>query len=431
MRSPDAAATVTAIRSGVKKLTLAFVGVAMMAGMAAQMMPQRTPAPIQETQTVEPAPQVVTLPPAPAAYVSPVAGVAEHSRALTAGEAALAKKIFGRDLDVTPIRLHFYSGTQAALAGSHDAANIEVYGMANASADYSTGDARSFGLFVNELTRLWQNGEGDGLRAAKTAGADYKLVQEWDFLNYGPAQQRAMVEDYALRFFHPSHTPHWMPHLHKNAQTTETDAILRATVENRFFAAKESHIALRMSYAREMTPDETALVKTFFGSELRPGVVKLYQYPYAQKDAFATVETGYGANFWGAEQHAPDYTKAPPALLSTFIHEFTHIWQNQTNNKHTPNQTLRQYNYWLDAKSTFTDFSVEQQAAMVGDYTTYFLHPAKTMRYLPESYNKAELPAKAEILKKVVEAQFPGAKALREAYQAQQKAPRLKAPGVA
>lgn len=429
MPSPSAAATDTVIRAGAKKLTLAFVGVAMMAGMAAQMMPQRAPAPVQETKTVEPAPPVVVVPPAPAAYVSPVAGIAEYSRGLTAGEAALAKRLFGKDLDTSSIKLHFYSGKQAEVAGSRDAANIEVYGILNASADYSAGEAPAFGMFVNELTRLWQNGEGDGLRAAKTTGADYKLVKEWDFLNYGPAQQRAMVEDYALRFFHPSHTPHWMPHLHKNAQTTETDAILRATVENRFFAAKESHLALRQSYAREMTPDEKALIKAFFGSEVRPDVVKLYQYPYEQKDAFATVETGYGANFWGAAQHAPDYTKAAPAQLGTFIHEFTHIWQNQTYNKHTPDQTLGQYNYWLDAKSTFADFSVEQQAAMVGDYTTYFLHPSKTMRYLPASYNKAELPAKAEVLKKVVEAQFPGAKALREAMPKQ--APRLKAPGMA
>ncbi|MEZ0262318.1 MAG: hypothetical protein ACAH80_15035 [Alphaproteobacteria bacterium] len=430
MPSPGGAGTATAIKSGVKKLTLAFVGVAMMAGMAAQMMPQRYPSsgptPVQETQTVEPAPQVAVVPPAPAAYVSPVAGVAEHSRVLTAGEAALARQIFGREkMDLDGVRLHFYSGTQAVKSGSHDAANIEIYGMANASADYSAGDAGSYGMFVNELTRLWQNREGEYLRATKAEGADYVLKQELDFLNYGRAQQRAVVQDYALRFFHPSHKTQ------KGVDTSATDAMLRGMVENRFFAAKESHIALRQTYARDMTADEAALANTFFGKELRTGIVKLYQYPYEQKDALASVESGYGASFWGETQHASDYTKADGARLGTFMHEMTHVWQEQTAQKHTPNQTMRQYHYWLDATSTYGKFSVEQQAAMVQDYVTYFLHPSKSMKYMPENHPKQELPAKAEILKKIVEAQFPGAKALREAIPAQKQAPRLKAPGVA
>jgi hypothetical protein len=410
-----------------KKLTLAFVGVAMAAGMAAQMMP-RNAVPVQETtaQRVEPAP--VVPPPAPAAYVSQVAGVAKHSRQLTAGEAALAKSIFGRELDVSSIRLHFFSGARDVKAASADAANIEIYGMDNAKGDYSAADARSYGMFVNELARLWQNNGGDNLRAGQATETTYKLVQELDFINYSPAQQRAMVEDYALRFFHPAHATYWARQTHKNADTNETDNVLRSMVENRFFAAKESHLALRKTYGRQMTADEAALARAFFGKELRTDIVTLYQYPYEQKGALASVDNGYGANFWGVPQQAADYTKTDGERFGTFMHEMTHVWQEQTLQKHTPNQTLRQYNYWLDAKSTYTDFSVEQQAAMVQDYVLYYLHPSKAMKYLPETYNKQDIPAKAEMLKKVVEAQFPGAKSLREAVK---QPPRLKAPGMA
>lgn len=401
----------------------------MMAGMAAQMMPQRAPAPVEDTKTVAPAPQIVVAPPAAAAYVSPVAGVADHSRALTAGEAQLAQQLFGRELDASSIRLHFYSDAQDVKSVSHDAVNIEIYGMDAAKADYSRSDARSYGMFVNELARLWQNREGAYLRAGKSTETTYKLVRELDFINYGPAQQRAMVEDYALRFFHPSHKTNWAPLVHKNADTSETDGILRSMVENRFFAAKESHFALRKTYGRQMTADEAALAKAFFGAELRTSIVTIFQYPYEQKDALASVESGYGASFWGPTQHASDYTKADAGRLGTFMHEMTHVWQEQTAQKHTPNQTMRQYNYWLDAKSKYTDFSVEQQAAMVQDYVTYFLQPSKSLKYLPETYSRQDIPAKTEILKKVVEAQFPGAKTLREAMPKQP--PRLKAPGMA
>ncbi len=415
-----------------RKLTLAFLSVAMVAGFGSRLWQPGDetlvpPVTVTETITpppVTPAPVVVAAP-----YVSEVAGIPDLSRSLTKGEAQLAQKLFGAELDTATLRLHFFGAERESTVSGvakDDTKNIEIYGSRNTSSDYSADkDVFNYGTFVYELAQLWQSGQGERLWAGRAEGHEYTLKEDADFINYGSAQQRAMVEDYALRFFHPSHATRWLPKTHKY-DTQDTDKMLRGMVENQFPAAKAARLALRETYARQMTAGEAELVRAFFGFELNPAQVKLYMYPFAVRGAVASVEGGYGANFWGATQHDADYSNTKTAShLATFMHEITHVWQFQTGQRHTPNQTQRQYRYWLDTKSTYTDFSIEQQAAMVEDYVMYFLHPSKDMTYMPQTYNESQFAEKTGVLKKVVEAQFPGAKELREKYEGKKTVPKI------
>lgn len=410
--------------SGVgKKLTLAFLSVALAVGLVARYVPEQDniPAPVAVTETVPtPSPPVVV---APAPYVSEVAGPAVVTRALTKGEEQLAYDIFGMSLP--NVRLHFFTEVAGhSFAVPKPTGDIEVYGSKNASSDYSAEkDAGLYGSFVSQLANVWQQSQ-DTLRAGKATGSEYRLKEDADFINYGPAQQRALVQDYALRFFHSSHATFWLPKTHKAGDTLETDGMLKGLVENQFHSAKLSRMSLEQGYARELTPAEAQWMKSFFGEEIRPQQVKLILFPYSTKGAVASVWNGYSENFWGKEMHATDYTTASAYLFGTFVHETTHIWQNQTNDKYTPDRELRHYRYWVDTKSEYTTFSVEQQAAMVEDYALYFLHPSKQPSYMQQTYNKSEIPGRMEMLKKVIEAQFPGARQMRLEFEMNRQKPK-------
>ncbi len=385
--------------------------------------PPATPAPISQTIRSQPAvaPRVAEAPYAYSGEVAPY-----QSRHLTAGEREAVTKIFGDQLNPDSIRVHFFKDERTNLRSGVIGSNtrdIEFYGEKNASADFSRDKGSNFGSFVYELTRLWQNDTGGKFTLGEKNVFKYKLDDDTSFVDYGQTQQAKMMEDYALRFLHPDRKSHWRDDQPDNS---ETDPQLEATVEEQFPAATSAREAFANVEERGLTIGEAALLKGIFGDTINTDSIRANLHPQGYDDIVGSVDTGkVAADFWGPENSSKDFSKEPNGYkFGTFVHELTHVWQNQTERKYT-NDTAPtakdKYTYTLSSKSKFEDYRVEQQAAIIEDYARRYLHPSKSFTYLDAAYKDAE--SMSPLLKKVVETEFPGAKKLREEYELQ-NAPR-------
>ena len=123
-----------------------------------------------------------------------------------------------------------------------------------------------------------------------------------------------------------------------------------------------------------LTGGEAALARGFFGAELNPGIVrKNYTFSHAHRAA-ASVSDSANIVFYGAEFHSRDYSREKDLVkFETFMHEMTHIWQNQTQWRMTNGLCERQHYYILNENLTFADYCHERQASIAGDYARRFL----------------------------------------------------------
>ncbi|MDI1226564.1 MAG: hypothetical protein PSY14_02620 [bacterium] len=377
------------------------------------------PAPVPVTQTIQsqPAvvPQVVEAPYAHSGEVAPY-----QSRALTAGEREAVTKIFGGQLNPDSIRVHFFKDERPNLRSGvigENTRDIEFYGEKNASADFSRDKGSNFGSFVYELTRLWQNSTEGKFTKGDNAASNYKLDDDTSFVDYGQKQQAKMMEDYARRFLHPDRKSFWREGQPDNS---ETDPQLEATVEEQFPEAAAAREAFADVDIRKLTEGEARILKGIFGETINIDTIRANMHPQGYDDIVGSVDSGkLEADFWGPENSSKDFSTEKNAYkFGTFVHELTHVWQNQTERKYTNESApvaKDKYTYTVSSKSKFEDYRVEQQAAIIEDYARRFLHPSKSFTYLDAAYKDAE--SMSPLLKKIVETAFPSAKTLREAYE--------------
>lgn len=132
-------------------------------------------------------------------------------RALTPGEIAFAKEVFGADLDAARVRVvhaeHPASvlarwlgrGHQFVVRGDHIFA---PEGKAARCSDYCTLGPEWAALLAHELTHVWQYQKGALTALRYVLAGDwryaYTLIPGRRFLDYGFEQQASMVEDYVL-----------------------------------------------------------------------------------------------------------------------------------------------------------------------------------------------------------------------------------------
>lgn len=410
-----------------KGLTAIFASAVLVTGVSVGLQgqsqndntPPFSPAPITQTIPIQPAP-VPQMVEAPYAYSGEVAPY--HSRHLTAGERETVAKIFGDQLNADSIRVHFFKDERPGLrsgALDENTKDIEFYGEKNASADFSRDKGGNFGSFVYELTRLWQNETNGKYTLGEKTALNYKLDDDTAFVDYGATQQAKMMEDYARRFLHPDRKSFWREGQPDNS---ETDPQLEATVEEQFPAATAAREAFANVEVRMLTEGEARILKGIFGETINIDSIRANMHPQGYDDIVGSVDSGkVAADFWGPENSSKDFSTEKNAYkFGTFIHELTHVWQNQNNRAYTndtPPTAKDKYAYALSSKSSFRDYRVEQQAAIIEDYARRFLHPSKSFTYLDEAYKDAE--SMSGLLKKVVETEFPGAKKLREEFELQ------------
>lgn len=187
---------------------------------------------------------------------------------------------------------------------------------------------------------------------------------------------------------------------------------------------------------RLLTKGERHLVKSIFGDAVEAsGIEKRVRSKEdprrADSGIVAQAEVRYldvdDIFFYGGDGWSPNYAREGNVeKFDTFVHEMTHIWQNQTDRAFTngqPKLTSENqgeiYHYSLCEGARFSDYPAEEQASIMADYTCLFIHPA---RRAPQNCENMSAETN-KLLKKVVEDMFPAARKTRqELHRARQTA---------
>lgn len=157
----------------------------------------------------------------------------------------------------------------------------------------------------------------------------------------------------------------------------------------------------------KLTEDEMALTKDIFGREVNSKIVrKHFKDADPKTRAYVMLEDDRNIYFLGKENSSYDYAnESRMSAYRTFIHEMTHIWQNQGQSLiHNIKDNCNTYSYLLDETSKFEDLCSEQQASAVANYAVI---------YLSQWRSKIDYEGDREQLKRVVEEQFPAAREAR------------------
>lgn len=88
-----------------------------------------------------------------------------QSRALTAGEIALGRSVFGDDIAWSKIRI--FQAPRLGFGAMVPIGRTIVFSKWRAAHDFSTASMWDKGWFVHELTHVWQAARGTVLAAAK------------------------------------------------------------------------------------------------------------------------------------------------------------------------------------------------------------------------------------------------------------------------
>jgi len=166
-----------------------------------------------------------------------------------------------------------------------------------------------------------------------------------------------------------------------------------------------------------LTTAETELVTGVFGDEIDATKIRKHfretslAHRFAPKTVAGMVLPPLShIDFYGKKNQSADYALDSAAMTDLFMHEVTHVWQNQNwrwSLHHL--DKVRKYDYALNESSRFDNFALEQKAEIIGDYTRVWLHPKGKVQ-------SGEAPgAKDMLLRDVVESRFPRARQTREA----------------
>lgn len=177
-----------------------------------------------------------------------------------------------------------------------------------------------------------------------------------------------------------------------------------------------------------LTPGEADLIKGIFGPEIdiskvrkhftavsKPGTSPGYVIP-------AQTFSNDCIKFYGPDYTSGDYSRPDNAFnYGTFVHEMTHIWQNQHPNPQKAEHDNFAYQYNLTPKSRFDDLGEEQQASLIEDYALQFLRASRAPAKNGDTYLPSHAPDKSDasrcdlvLLQKVVEDRFPAARHMRK-----------------
>lgn len=351
------------------------------------------------------------------------------SRPLTSGEIRLAKNLFGEALDISESRINLFQKSEGKFANSLEARktkDLNFHGEDQHSDDYSTEESdHLFGAFVRKLTHLWQNQQEGIWQHSNVLNQTYSLNDNTTFQSYGRFQQASIMEDYARRFLDSQdHRAYWMEKTH-GAANCKADSLLIDLVEQQFPAAARTRRQLDNTTTRPLTAAEDAFARVFFGDELSTTRLKIHLSPRRCREEAAIIYNSKDIYFWGSYHHADDYVLgASPVKFAYYAHEITHAVQGQANYERTNWQQpggQTAYRYPPDVtKWSFDDYGIEQQAAMVEDYTRYFLSPEKQTHWLREQ--GIENHETLMHLRQLVENRFPGAQRLCKSFEKAGKA---------
>jgi len=164
-----------------------------------------------------------------------------------------------------------------------------------------------------------------------------------------------------------------------------------------------------------LTEGEKTEVASVFGNRVNVDLIVKERGGCIGKDKAMEVFNGTTIHRCGDEFYSPDYSQEKNLFnFGIFMHEMTHIYQFQNGDLGNILLHFNVYGYKLNGKRPFSDYGMEQQAAIIEDYTRLFLYPGQgSTRYLKDT------PQNELFLQRIVERQFPEARTARLKVQAQ------------
>ncbi len=139
---------------------------------------------------------------------------------------------------------------------------------------------------------------------------------------------------------------------------------------------------------RKLTKNEIKLCETMFGDSINYDEIEMHNRKanFLQPDNFNAAPDG---NLYMIKDYCEDYSEASTEAQASFLHEMTHVWQIQNNTRnlkmelvtevlkaHEKAKNLREEfhyaitsRYTLDKGKDLNDYSFEQQAGIVEDFT--------------------------------------------------------------
>jgi hypothetical protein len=128
--------------------------------------------------------------------------------------------------------------------------------------------------------------------------------------------------------------------------------------------------------ARPLTSGEIRLVGSIVGDQIDLRRVRIYVSRAADRESSdaRTFSENCIEFYDGRRFGSADFSKDPDELkFGNFVHEMTHVWQNQAREAKTASsRAVGDYLYELKSNSRFIDYGDEQQAAIVEDYPDIF-----------------------------------------------------------
>lgn len=168
-------------------------------------------------------------------------------------------------------------------------------------------------------------------------------------------------------------------------------------------------------YSRALTAAERDLAQKLFGDTLDVSQVRINVFEKVNDSVPTFVEAGSKNSIRvnGERFASNDYSREDNAFLfGALAHELTRLWQNQ-NAQTWRHGNNNEYAYALHSDLVFADYGPLQQAAIMEDYARRFFHKAYQSNWMARTYGENNCSAD-DFLMRVVESQFPAARAARE-----------------
>ena len=120
------------------------------------------------------------------------------ARSLTEAEVALARSVFGSAIDYTLVRIHRAKWAFFQPRGTAMSPDGDIWFHPKGSGwcdDFCARDVDAQGLFIHEMTHVWQRQKGIYLPLARHPFCryDYSLKPGWPLARYGIEQQAEIV----------------------------------------------------------------------------------------------------------------------------------------------------------------------------------------------------------------------------------------------
>jgi len=131
-------------------------------------------------------------------------------------------------------------------------------------------------------------------------------------------------------------------------------------------------MATQEGSSRDLTLGEITLARLIFRNGINYGKVKIYHGKYIFFQGHNVAMSPNGNIYFPKELYLEDFSAGNVRDQQLFIHEMTHVWQHQLGFPVTStglsSWIKSNYQYKLDAKKKFSDYQMEAQANILGDF---------------------------------------------------------------